>query len=106
LKYDGALKSGFAYLSRCNSGWFCHKYDPLKSTTSKIRVSVRKLPQLPNMTGKSMFPKGYTLMPKMIPRKGKTEVQSLDREMPMVLRVSTYKMLRLLPACHTLFIRT
>jgi hypothetical protein len=24
LKYVGALKSGLAYLSRCNSGWFCH----------------------------------------------------------------------------------
>jgi hypothetical protein len=25
LKYVGALKSGLAYLSRCNSGWFCHR---------------------------------------------------------------------------------
>jgi hypothetical protein len=24
LKYLGALRSGLAYLSRCNSGWFCH----------------------------------------------------------------------------------
>jgi hypothetical protein len=24
LKHVGALKSGLAYLSRCNSGWFCH----------------------------------------------------------------------------------
>jgi hypothetical protein len=24
LKYVGALKRGLAYLSRCNSGWFCH----------------------------------------------------------------------------------
>jgi hypothetical protein len=24
LKYVGALKIGLAYLSRCNSGWFCH----------------------------------------------------------------------------------
>jgi hypothetical protein len=24
LKYDGALKSGLVYMSRCNSGWFCH----------------------------------------------------------------------------------
>jgi hypothetical protein len=29
LKYVGALESGLVYLSRCNSGWFCHnvKYD-------------------------------------------------------------------------------
>jgi hypothetical protein len=25
LKYVEALKRGLAYLSRCNSGWFCHK---------------------------------------------------------------------------------
>jgi hypothetical protein len=25
LKYVGALRGGLAYLSRCNSGWFCHK---------------------------------------------------------------------------------
>jgi hypothetical protein len=24
LKYVGALERGLAYLSRCNSGWFCH----------------------------------------------------------------------------------
>jgi hypothetical protein len=24
LKHVGALKSGLTYLSRCNSGWFCH----------------------------------------------------------------------------------
>jgi hypothetical protein len=24
LKYVEALKRGLAYLSRCNSGWFCH----------------------------------------------------------------------------------
>jgi hypothetical protein len=24
LKHVEALKSGLAYLSRCNSGWFCH----------------------------------------------------------------------------------
>jgi hypothetical protein len=28
LKHVGALKSGLAYLSRCNSGWFCHNGDP------------------------------------------------------------------------------
>jgi hypothetical protein len=24
LKYVGALERGLAYLSQCNSGWFCH----------------------------------------------------------------------------------
>jgi hypothetical protein len=49
------------------------------------------------MTGSSIFPMGYALMPGTIPRKGKIEVRSLDGGMPMVLRVSTYRMLRLLP---------
>jgi hypothetical protein len=26
LKHVGALKSGLAYLSQCNSGWFCHSW--------------------------------------------------------------------------------
>jgi hypothetical protein len=26
LKYVGALESGLAYLSQCNSGWFCHNF--------------------------------------------------------------------------------
>jgi hypothetical protein len=26
LKYVGALGNGLAYLSRCNSGWFCHSW--------------------------------------------------------------------------------
>jgi hypothetical protein len=71
-------------------------YDPSNSTTSKIRVSVQKLLRSPNVTDKSMFPKGYALMPGTISMKGKTEVRSLDYKMPMASRVSTYKMLRLL----------
>jgi hypothetical protein len=34
LKYVGALKSGLAYLSRCNSGWFCHKF--LQQNTNSL----------------------------------------------------------------------
>jgi hypothetical protein len=26
LKYVGALERGLAYLSRCNSGWFCYSW--------------------------------------------------------------------------------
>jgi hypothetical protein len=78
-------------------------YDPSKSTTSKIRVSVPKLLQSPNVTDSSRFPMGYALMPGTIPWKGKMEVWSLDREMPMAWKVSTYKMLRLLsPLISTL----
>jgi hypothetical protein len=28
LKYVGALARGLVYLSRCNSGWFCHNRHP------------------------------------------------------------------------------
>jgi hypothetical protein len=31
LKHVEALKSGLAYLSRCNSGWFCHTLPEIKS---------------------------------------------------------------------------
>jgi hypothetical protein len=31
LKYIGALESGLAHLSRCNSGWFCHTEIPNSS---------------------------------------------------------------------------
>jgi hypothetical protein len=57
-------------------------YNPLKSTERDRQVYV---------------PRGYALMPGTIARKGKMEARSLDREMPMASRVSTYKMLRLLP---------
>jgi hypothetical protein len=80
-------------------------YDPSKSTISKIRVSVRKLLQSLNMMGSSIFPKGYALMPGMIPRKGKMEVWSLDRETPMASKVSTYRMLRLLPPSISTLVR-
>jgi hypothetical protein len=32
LKHEVALKRGLAYLSRCNSGWFCHNIDPEDET--------------------------------------------------------------------------
>jgi hypothetical protein len=31
LKHDGALKRGLAYLSWCNSSWFCHTGQPFSS---------------------------------------------------------------------------
>jgi hypothetical protein len=34
LKYVGALESGLAYLSQCNSGWFCHTIQPSPNWTS------------------------------------------------------------------------
>jgi hypothetical protein len=38
-------------------------YAPFQSTTSNVRVSVRKLALLPNVIGKSMLPAGYAFMP-------------------------------------------
>jgi hypothetical protein len=43
LKYVGALEKGLAYLSRCNSGWFCHIYSRFwlaYSTTRNERQTV------------------------------------------------------------------
>jgi hypothetical protein len=34
LKHVGALERGLAYLSRCNSGWFCHKNGPAMLLTA------------------------------------------------------------------------
>jgi hypothetical protein len=36
LKHVGALRSGLAYLSRCNSGWFCHR--PLPASHRPARA--------------------------------------------------------------------
>ena len=42
-------------------------YAPFQSTTSNVRVSVRQLALLPNVTGKSMLPTGYAFMPGRMP---------------------------------------
>jgi hypothetical protein len=42
LKYVGALERRLAYLSWCNSGWFCHKYGmdlPSRVSEQMFRVS-------------------------------------------------------------------
>jgi hypothetical protein len=80
-------------------------YDLSKSTTSKIRVSVRKLLRSLKVTGSSIFPNGYALMPGMIPRKGKMEVRSLGSETPMAPKVSTYRILMLLPPSISALVR-
>jgi hypothetical protein len=36
LKHVGALSNGLTYLSRYNSGWFCHSWYQYKSLTNKI----------------------------------------------------------------------
>jgi hypothetical protein len=52
-----------------------------------------------------MFPKGYALISGTMPRKGKMEVRSLDREMPMASMVSTFRILRLLPLSISTLVR-
>jgi hypothetical protein len=39
LKHEAALQRGLAYLSRCNSGWFCHSAEPRK-VSGQIRPAV------------------------------------------------------------------
>jgi hypothetical protein len=46
LKYVGALERGFAYLSWCNSGWFCHTFPPGKSKCAK-KTRPPKAPENP-----------------------------------------------------------
>jgi hypothetical protein len=52
LKHVGALERGLAYLSRCNSGWFCHTIEveadltytehPIRMLDTKERSTRRK----------------------------------------------------------------
>jgi hypothetical protein len=42
-------------------------YVPLNPTTSKVRVSLRKLSGVPNQTGRSICPRGWTRLPGAMP---------------------------------------
>jgi hypothetical protein len=41
-------------------------YAPLNPTTSKVRISLRKLFGVPNQTGRSIYPSGWTRLSGMI----------------------------------------
>jgi hypothetical protein len=43
LKYVGALRSGLAYLSRYNSGWFCHSWYQSYKVTLEIHFTLKML---------------------------------------------------------------
>jgi hypothetical protein len=43
LKYVGALWSGLAYLSRYNSGWFCHSWYQSYKVTLEIHSTLKML---------------------------------------------------------------
>jgi hypothetical protein len=43
LKYVGALESGLAYLSRCNSGWYCHSWYQSYKVTLEIHFTLKML---------------------------------------------------------------
>jgi hypothetical protein len=45
----GALKSGLAYLSRCNSGWFCHNHHQLRRPQMTRRARSLLLLSLPRL---------------------------------------------------------
>jgi hypothetical protein len=51
LKYVGALKSGLAYLSRCNSGWFCHSSVRITDGKANSPVSWGSLPSYLTIEG-------------------------------------------------------
>jgi hypothetical protein len=41
LKYVGALWSGLAYLSRYNSGWYCHSWYQSYKVTLEIHFTLK-----------------------------------------------------------------
>jgi hypothetical protein len=43
LKYIGALERGLAYLSRCNSGSFCHSWYQSYKVTLEIHFTLKML---------------------------------------------------------------
>jgi hypothetical protein len=43
LKHVGARWSGLAYLSRYNSGWFCHSWYQSYKVTLKIHFNLKML---------------------------------------------------------------
>jgi hypothetical protein len=43
LKHVGALERGLAYLSRCNSGWFCHSWYQSYKVTLEIHFTLKML---------------------------------------------------------------
>jgi hypothetical protein len=45
LKHIGALERGLAYLSRCNSGWFCHRSGASASPNPKGEGSATSSPK-------------------------------------------------------------
>jgi hypothetical protein len=45
LKYVGALESGLAYLSRCNSGWYCHTEDQFDRYLQEAHPVVEQIVQ-------------------------------------------------------------
>jgi hypothetical protein len=43
LKYVGALESGLAYLSQCNSGWFCYSWYQSYKVTLEIHFTLKMI---------------------------------------------------------------
>jgi hypothetical protein len=56
----------FAYADLPRIAW----YVPENPTTSKVRVSVRKFRTSPNVTGRSIYPRGSASIPGTIPWNG------------------------------------
>jgi hypothetical protein len=73
-------------------------YAPLNPTTSKVRVSLRKLSDVPNQTGRSICPRGCTRLPGATPWNDVVLGCSWSNPIPISRRVCAYKMLMLLPS--------
>jgi hypothetical protein len=58
LKHIGALGSGLAYLSRYNSGWFCHKIHDLILEIDDAHAHIDELQQQPIPSAVPIVPEG------------------------------------------------
>jgi hypothetical protein len=72
-----SINFAYAGLSRIAS------YVPENPTTSKVRVYVRKFRTSPNVTGRSIYPRGSASIPCTTPWNGAVDGLSADRGMPI-----------------------
>jgi hypothetical protein len=71
LKHVGALRSGLAYLSRYNSGWFCHNVSADEEVSAVPRGSTRPTTPSASLATKVEDPKWLEPSPSI--RRGRQE---------------------------------
>jgi hypothetical protein len=69
----------FVYAGLLRIAW----YVPENLTTLKVRVSVQKFRTSPNVTGRSIYPRGSASIPGTAPWNGAIDSLGADCEMPI-----------------------